>query len=173
MDVSVIVCTRNRASSLKRTLQSLADLSVPAGLCWEMIVVDNNSTDDTPDVIAGFSGVLPLVAAFEARDGLSNARNRGVQAAAGTYMVWTDDDVVVDRQWLAAYVEAFRRWPEAAVFGGKIIPVYEEPSPAWARDAHDELAPLMACRDFGDASLPLSLATDLIPFGASFAVRAA
>jgi hypothetical protein len=173
MDVSVILCTRNRASSLNRTLQSLAGLSVPAGLRWELIVVDNNSTDDTPAVIAGFSGVLPIVAVSEARAGLSHARNRGVQAATGTYIVWTDDDVVVDPQWLAAYVEAFRRWPEAAVFGGRIIPVFEEPSPAWARAARAELIPLMAHRDFGEAPLPLSPADDVMPFGASFAVRAA
>jgi glucosyl-dolichyl phosphate glucuronosyltransferase len=59
----------------------------------------------------------------------SRARNRAVYAARGDYLVWTDDDVVVDPNWLAAYVAAFRRRPEAAVFGGPVFPRYEPPVP--------------------------------------------
>jgi glycosyltransferase involved in cell wall biosynthesis len=170
MDASVVICTRNRADSLARTLEALAAMARPAGWTWEVVVVDNGSTDATSAVLARFAAHLPLVAVVEARPGLSNARNRGVAAARGRYLLWTDDDVLVDPGWLAAYAQAAHTWPEAALFGGKVIPVLEEPVAAWFAASRDELAHLLAARDFGPTSRPLG--EGCMPFGANYVVRA-
>ena len=125
MLVTVAICTLNRAESLRRTLDTLAAMQVPSDLGWEVVVVNNDCTDHTDEIIASFVGRLPIRRELEPQRGLSRARNRAIDAANGQYIVWTDDDVIVDPGWLNAYVEAFRRWPEAVVFGGAIIPRYD------------------------------------------------
>jgi glycosyltransferase involved in cell wall biosynthesis len=133
--VTVAICTFNRAESLRRTLDSLAVMRVARDLAWELIVVNNNSTDHTDAVIAEYRHRLPMRREFEPRPGLSNARNRAIAAARGEYIVWTDDDVVAGAGWLAAYAEAFRRWPDAVVFGGRIKPRYEPPVARWVAES--------------------------------------
>jgi len=169
MDLSVIICTRNRAESLSYTLQSLADMSRPPNLAWEVLVVDNGCTDHTPHVIQGFQARLPLMASKEQASGLSNARNRGVSVARGRYLVWTDDDVQVDRNWLVAYAEAFRQRPSAVLFGGPVVAVLEQPAAAWFAASLCELADLLAVRDFGENPIPLT--EQRLPFGANYAIR--
>ena len=136
-------------------------------------MVNNGSNDETPEVIRRFDARLPIRQVSEEIPGLSHARNRAITAVTGDYIVWTDDDVKVDRNWLIAYADAFACWPDAAVFGGKILPVLEEPVPSWFRDNLDTLGGLLAFRDFGNAPLPLSIADERIPFGANYAVRTA
>ena len=135
MFITIAICTFNRAESLRRTLDSLVAMRVPSDLSWEIVIVNNNSTDHTDEVISEYVGRLPVRWEFEPRPGKSNARNRAIDVAKGEYIVWTDDDVVVDTGWLTAYVEAFRRWPEAAVFGGRIMPRYEAPVAKWVGKA--------------------------------------
>lgn len=173
MLITVAICTYNRAESLRRTLASLATMRVPEGLDWEVVVVTNNCTDNTDAVIASFTDRLLLRRERERQQGQSHARNRAVDVANGDYILWTDDDVVVDRDWLAAYAAAFCRWPEAAVFGGAIRPKYEEPTAKWLADSEAVLGGLLVIRDFGDKPLPLSITEDRLPFGANFAVRTA
>src|SRR5260370_28179757 len=174
MSVTGAICTFNRAESLRRTLNSLAAMLVPSGLTWELIIVNNNSTDHTDDVIEEYRDRLPLRREFEPRQGHSNARNRAMDSASGEYIVWTDDDVVVDAGWLTAYVEAFRRWPEAAVFGGRITPRYEAPVERWVIESESLLVGPYAIRDFGDDVQPLSADDeDHFPYGANLAIRAA
>lgn len=173
MLITVAICSLNRAESLRRTLRSLAAIQVPNGLDWEIVVVNNNCTDHTDAVIQAFADRLPVRREFEPRRGHSVARNHAVDAGNGDYFVWTDDDVVVDPGWLAAYVEAFRRWPEAAVFGGRIIPRYEMPAVNWMVENEALIFGALALRDFGDEFLPLSIAEGRVPFGANFALRAA
>ena len=172
IDVTVVICTRNRAASLGRVLRSMAALKVPARLRWELLVVDNGSQDDTPAVIASYGDQLPIVRLEEATPGLSNARNAGIRRAHGRYIVWTDDDVQLHEEWLAAYVEAFQQFPDAAVFGGTALPILEEPTPAWFLEGQDELRGLLAHRDPRD--FPRRLAVDgELPYGLNFAVRTA
>lgn len=172
-EISVVVCTRNRAAQLEQFLTSMAALKVPAGLMWEVVVVDNGSTDNTAEVVEQFADRLPVRRAFEPEAGLSNARNRGVAEARGAYICWTDDDVELDDGWLAAYAAAFKRHPEADLFGGRILPVLEDPTPEWfGRLAHRwPLTPLLAERNFGDQPQPLDFAAGRIPWGANYAVR--
>ena len=120
MFITVAICTRNRAELLCRAMDTIVALTIPAGVEWELIVIDNGSTDNTAEVLAGYKDRLPIRRVYEPVAGLSNARNRAVVEARGDYICWTDDDVLLDRGWLLKYHEAFARFPEIAYFGGPI-----------------------------------------------------
>jgi lipopolysaccharide transport system ATP-binding protein len=168
--LTVVVCTWNRASLLRQTLEGMTALSIPPGIEWELLVVNNNSTDATEDVIRSFQDRLPIRGLYEPAPGKSNALNRAVRFATGEYLVFTDDDVLVDPRWLAAYAEAFDRWPDAAVFGGPILPWYEGTPPEWLVRAFHRIEYAYAALDLG--SDPRPLGGDDVPFGANMAVRA-
>ena len=146
---------------------------MPAATRWELIVVDNGSEDATAATVAAFGGRLPIRRVAEPAPGLSIARNRGVREARGRYICWTDDDVRLDRGWLAAYLDAFRHHPDAALFGGPIIPELEPPAnPLFQRwKDHPPLSGAFGRRDLGDKVRALRLDGGLIPWGANFAVR--
>lgn len=167
--LTVVICTRDRAASLHRTLTSLEIASHRMTQPWELVVVDNGSSDNTPQVVAAFADRLPVRCVREERAGLSNARNAGVKAAAGKYLVWTDDDVIVDPDWLAAWARGIASAPECAVFGGRAVPVYEEPVQPWFASHERELAALLAIRDEREGT---DLDARIIPYGLNYAVRA-
>lgn len=170
--VSVVVCTWNRAASLARTLAGMTRLAVPDGVAWELVVVDNRCTDDTAAVIASFARRLPIRRVVEPEPGLANARNRGVAEAGGDHVVWTDDDVLVDEGWLAAYCAAFRRWPDASVFGGPIEPEFEGEPPAWIPRVMHMIGPVFGRQTLGDA--PVALTVERVgagPYGGNMAMR--
>ena len=171
--LSVIMCTRNRAEQLRRVLDSAAAMRVPQDLSWEFLLVDNGSTDHTAEVVASFADRLPIRRIEQPVPGLSNARNAGVAEAAGDYILWTDDDVVIDPGWLEAYADAFTAYPQAAVFGGVIEPVYEEEPPEWFRRNEDLLATVVAKRDMGPERRIMPDTPGMIPYGANYALRAA
>jgi glycosyltransferase involved in cell wall biosynthesis len=168
--VTVAICTRNRSRALERTLRSLSTIVVPTSLQWEVVVVDNGSRDDTAKSIASFSAVLPLRALVESRVGLSHARNAAIAAARGEYILWLDDDVLVETGWLSAYHDAFRAWPDVAFFGGPIIPELEGTPPRWLQLALPHVSNAYASLDLGDT--PVALTRETLPFGANFVVRA-
>ena len=173
MFVTIGICTFNRAESLRRTLNSLVAMRVPNGITWEVVVVNNNSTDYTDDLIDEYIGRLPVRHEFEPRPGKSIAPNRAIDVAKGDFIIWIDDDVVVDAHWLTAYIEAFRCWPEAAVFGGRIKPRYEAPVKRWIIESEAVAGGAYANRDFGDQVFPLSAEDeDHYPLGANWAIRA-
>ena len=132
MDVSVVLCTYNRAGSLEATLRALDEQVVPAGLKWELVVVDNNSADGTRAVVEAFaaSARIDVRYLFEARQGLSHARNAGIARGAGAIVAFTDDDVSPAPDWVAS-VAAVMRETGADVVGGRILPRWEHPPPPW------------------------------------------
>src|SRR6266540_2548384 len=123
--ISAIICTYNRANSLQKTLKSLEDLVVPANLSWELIVVDNNSRDDTRAVVEGFARTarFPVRYVFAGRQGLCHARNTGITVARGEVMAFTDDDVTVDPCWLWHLKRTFDQCDCMGV-AGRIVPVW-------------------------------------------------
>jgi GT2 family glycosyltransferase len=128
--LTVAICTRNRAARLRRALGDLAAQDLPAGRRWEVLVVDNGSTDDTPAAIAELGGRLPVRGVREERVGLSAARNRAVAEAGGDFVVFTDDDVRIDPSFAAAHVRAVER-DRPGYVGGRVEPLWEEPAPRW------------------------------------------
>lgn len=169
MEITVAICTWNRAKLLSQTLESMRKMMAPHEIGWELLIVNNNCTDNTEEVIATHSGHLPIRTIFEARPGQSSARNAAVREAIGDYIIWTDDDVLVDRHWIQSYIDAFRRRPDAAVFGGPISPLFEGTPPGWLLRVWAKITGAYAVRDPGDKPSPLS--SDVLPFGANFAVR--
>jgi len=150
LDLSVILCTYNRAESLRKTLNSFSSVTVDSSIRWELIVVDNNSTDPTPEICEQFKVRTPLTYCFEPKQGLSCARNRGIEEAQGKLIVFTDDDVDVDPNWMNALCAGAQRYPEAGFFGGPIYAKWESPPPAWlARHASDLLCGLAVQYDRG------------------------
>lgn len=171
MHVTIAVCTWNRARLLRQTLDSMTRLRPPRNTQWELLVVDNRCSDATDDVLEAFSERLPLRRLYEPTPGLSNARNRAVQEAAGEYIIWTDDDVLVDPYWLAAYCEAFERWPGSAVFGGPITPQFEGELPPWLESVLPTIAYAFAARDLGPEPVCFTPREDNLPYGANYAIR--
>ncbi len=132
MDVTVIICTWNRAKSLAVVLESLEASVVPEGLEWEVLVVDNNSKDGTRAVCESFIAKNPgrFRYLFHETQGKTNALNAGIQDARGAIVALTDDDLTVDPHWVAEIYDAFQKSDCAAV-GGKIVPVWNCKKPSW------------------------------------------
>ncbi|HET7596616.1 MAG TPA: glycosyltransferase family A protein, partial [Burkholderiales bacterium] len=119
--LSVIVCTHNRCEKLARSLDAIGAATAPAGVDVEIVVVDNNSRDATPRVVEAFAGrsPAPVRYAFEAAQGLSYARNRGVREARGSVFANTDDDCVVDPDWLVEIWREFETHRDVGIVGGR------------------------------------------------------
>lgn len=125
MHLTVAICTWNRARLLEKTLDRMTEVRPPAPVSWDILVVDNNSTDATADVVRNFEGRLPIRRVVESQQGLSHARNRALAEASGRYILFTDDDVLVGDDWLGALVRGAAAWPDAGGFGGPIEPWFE------------------------------------------------
>tara|TARA_B100001093_G_C26794601_1_gene1000538 strand:+ start:110 stop:1027 length:918 start_codon:yes stop_codon:yes gene_type:complete len=134
MELSIVICTYNRSSFLREGLeaivqQRLAFLDVPI----ELIVLDNNSSDDTSSVVEEFQNEfssISLVYYLEKQQGLSYSRNRAIQIAKGKFIAFLDDDAVVNANWLTSLLHGINHI-DAQVFGGPIYPRFEIPCPAW------------------------------------------
>jgi len=167
LDASVIVCTFNRADSLAQTLAALQAQTVPASLRWEVIVVDNNSRDRTRDLVERTTASWPLLRyEFEAAQGLSHARNRGVQCARGAVILFTDDDVLPEPDWIERVLSGLANHGADAC-GGYIAPIWEEPPPAWLTARFHGF---LAVRMEGERSYEID-ASSQTPYGANMAIR--
>lgn len=173
MLLTVAICTWNRRALLQRTLESLCGLQLPAPHAWELLVVNNACTDDTDAVLAAFASRLPLRVVHEARPGVSWARNAAAQAARGDYIVWTDDDVLVPPDWLAAYAAAVDRHPDARFFGGPIEPLFEGTPPALVAAALRVAPYAYAALDHGAEEVPLTQHPTRWAFTANMAIPTA
>ncbi len=169
MRITTAICTWNRCELLNRALEQMTRMDIPPGVEWELLVVNNNSADATDEVIARFDGRLPLRRLFEPQQGLSHARNLAVSEAGGDYILWTDDDTLVDQAWAREYCRAFQRWPEAAVFGGPVDVRLDGSPPAWLRRILPRVRYAYAAQDHGQEPIPL--APRVLPVGANYAVR--
>ncbi len=132
--ISVVICCYNSASRLTETLQHLQAQQVPAGLDWELIVVDNASTDDTAAVaqeVWGSNPVAPMRVVPEPTPGLSHARARGAAEARHDIIALVDDDNWTPPHWLARVAAIFRDTPMVGVVGGPTTEVCEVEPPAW------------------------------------------
>src|SRR5260221_6988879 len=134
MKLSLIICTYNRCENLGLALETLCHLKNPRDIVWELIVVDNNSTDQTRACCDRFQDRLPLRYVFEARQGQSCARNRGIRESNAPIVAFTDDDVDLDQGWLASLCDAVAKHRDADFYGGRILPRWQSPPPQWLVD---------------------------------------
>ena len=125
IELSAIICTYNRADYLRKSLASLAEQTLSTDR-FEIIVVDNNSNDDTKAVVQEEYAYVPnLRYIFEPVPGLSKARNTGWQNANGKYIAFLDDDAVATLRWAEIYMEVFQNWePTPGCSGGKAEPIW-------------------------------------------------
>lgn len=130
MDVSVVLSSYNGASRrLRYMLDSLIEQTLPRDR-WEVIVVDNNSTDGTFPLLSEYAPRLPLKILRHKVPGKSGAMNRALAEASGKILVFTDDDIRADPRWLEAISDCADRHPDYGLFGGCILPDWETPPTA-------------------------------------------
>jgi glycosyltransferase involved in cell wall biosynthesis len=122
VDFSVIICSYNRCESLRRTLQSIEAMICPADVKWEVIVVDNNSTDGTALIVDQFqrNNRVPIVYLFQALQGKSYALNFGISNSKGDIVLFIDDDCIVDEDWLSSINKEFKRDDSLSGVGGRV-----------------------------------------------------
>jgi glycosyltransferase involved in cell wall biosynthesis len=169
MKISVVLCTFNRCAILPSALDSIAAQQLPDTVAWEVIVVDNNSRDQTRGVVEKYCATYPVRFRYvlETQQGLSRARNAGISEATGEVIAFTDDDVVAEPTWLQNLTESLRdeRWAGA---GGRIVAPSGFKPPPWLTLGGDmDLGGPLALFDLGDAFGELKRA----PYGANMAFR--
>jgi glucosyl-dolichyl phosphate glucuronosyltransferase len=167
MKYSIVIATYNRAADLSETLESLAQLR--PGRPWEVIVVDNNSTDLTRRVVEnaapGFPA--PLRYLFEAEQGRSPALNAGIRQAHGDIIVTTDDDVRVESDWLNRAAEGLERL-RCDYVGGRVLPIWGGPRPAWLPGHGGKHWAVIALLDYGEQPIEFGAR---VPLGVNMAFR--
>jgi glycosyltransferase involved in cell wall biosynthesis len=124
LKITVVFSSYNGSKRLRRTMDSLVAQTLPHQ-SWELIAVDNNSADDTFAVLQSYSDKLPLIALQHPVPGKSGALNQALDLARGDLVVFTDDDIEADPNWLAAMLACTEANPDFGIFGGRIVPDWE------------------------------------------------
>lgn len=171
LDITVILCTYNRCGDLADALESIAASQIASSIGWEVLVVDNNSTDQTRSTVEDFCRRNPerFRYVFEPTPGKSHALNTGVENASGDVLVFVDDDVKVEPTWLQNLTAGLlrdRRWAGA---GGRTLPAQEFRPPAWVpKEFEKDWGGIVFAQfDLGDQAGEL----DRAPYGTNMAFR--
>ena len=183
VELSIIVCTRNRARQLATLIQCLGSQKNIENLNWEIVIVDNNSSDNTKEVSYAFceGSNLKVNYLFEEKTGLSYARNAGVLASKGTYLLFIDDDVIIPQEFLSSVLFGVKEFEEFHIFGFKVLPDWDE-----MRSQHSKFKPpfwlsfkkpfpliqsFLPIHDLGSEVLQYSNRHAKNPIGACFLVK--
>lgn len=166
--ISVVLCTYNNADSLELTLQQLSSQTVEDSTKFEIILVNNNSSDHTEKVslAAVQNSKIPINYIFEERQGLSHARNTGVANSKGSYILFTDDDAELPRNWLASYNRHIEQDGPDCLYSS-IHVLWDQPKPWWYQNAY---RPCFVELNYGEKPLYI---TDIHHefFGKNFCVK--
>jgi len=167
MKFSIVIATYKRAALLGDTLDSLSRLQ--PGAPWEVVVVDNNSPDNTKAVVeaAAPSYPVPLHYVFEREQGRSAALNCGFRVATGEIVVTTDDDVRVEPDWLNR-IEAGLDAQQCDYVGGRVVPMWESEPPRWLPQTNGQLWAVIALLDYGREPIKFG---KRVPLGVNMAMR--
>ena len=168
--ISLIIATYNRSAALLQALESVVTQSLKSSE-WECVVVNNHSTDNTTEAFHAFATHYPelnLRLVEEPKQGLSHARNCGIQVAQGEILAFIDDDERINKEFLEAYLELFDRYPTCRAAGGRVIATYEEsPRPDWMSPLTEQ--PIANPMHWGEAIGPFPRRR--IPAGGNMALR--
>jgi glycosyltransferase involved in cell wall biosynthesis len=169
MDVSVVISTYNRCRLLNGALQALLSQTV-GPVNYEILVVDNNSSDQTRPVVEALAAQNPerLKYLFEPKQGISYGRNTGIANAKAAIIAFTDDDVRVGGDWIGQIRAGFEANPDIDFLGGKVLPQWPTAPPSWLTKAN--WSPL-ALLDYGDLPFHVDSARQLCLIGANSAFR--
>jgi glycosyltransferase involved in cell wall biosynthesis len=169
MNVSVILCTYNRCQRLRDALESVAASILPDSVEWEVLIIDNNSSDQTSDVAADYCRRYPgrFRYIFEPRQGKSNALNSGIRESKASVLAFMDDDVTVEPDWLENLTAPLRDSTWVGV-GGRIVPPLGFSPPHWlALEGPHDLGGILALFDKGPEGKELPEP----PFGTNMSFR--
>jgi len=168
MDISLIICTYNRAQNLAACFQHLLNQHDNADILWEIILVDNNSTDDTRETVEKYvhESTLNISYTLETQQGLSYARNHGIALAKGTWVAFIDDDIRVSDTWLKTLHDTFLQYDCDAV-GGRIHIESPQSLPAWISA---DMYGFLGHQDFGMQAHQMDGYKEF-PFGGNMAVH--
>ena len=184
--VDVAICTWNRSALLQQTLESISKLEIADDVELRLIVVNNNSTDATADVLerfgqSQFAQRHKFVSLVEADQGHTFSRNcavcflreelkeNGTEPGENDLVVWTDDDVIVAPDWITKYVAAAKENSGFDFFGSVIEPKFAIKPPSWIEENWDTVKGCFAHRDLGIE--PIEFTKTRLPYGANFAIR--
>ena len=166
--VSVVITTHNRCALLAQTLECV--LHQATCVAYEVIVVDNNSSDQTPQVVAKYAAAqgVPIRYLFEPRQGVSHGRNAGIGRARAGLIAFVDDDCCAASNWLTTMKEVFDDRPDIDCVGGKVLPHWVTRPPAWLDRRH--WSPV-ALTDHGGCVLRVNARTPVCLIAANLGVR--
>lgn len=171
LDFTVAIPTYNGAKTLPLVLEKLKSQITSANLAWEVLVIDNNSTDETAQVVQTFQENWPSPAAlrycFETRQGLAYARQRAVKEAKGDFVGFLDDDNLPATDWVAAAHAFGKTHPQAGAYGGQIQGNYEVPPP----QEFDRVKSFLVIRKYANVAKLFEPEKLRLPPGAGLVVR--
>lgn len=170
---SIVIPTRNRPDHLCRTLTSLA-IQKYDQRDYEVIIIDNGSTDETRAVCQDFLNRFKnFIYFYEKKPGLHVCRNAGLKKSEGQILVYADDDIQASQYWLEAIAAAFKD-KDAMLVGGKCLPRFENQPPRWLMDmwqkrkADGQILPFLSLLDLGDS---IKVISPYYVFGCNFSIR--
>lgn len=178
IELSIIVCTKNRARKLASLIQCLGSQKNIEKLNWEIIIVDNNSTDNTREVAYAFceGSNLRINYIFEPRTGLSIARNIGILTSKGSYLLFLDDDILIPDEFLSNVLFGVQEFPEFQIFGYRVLPDWEISKlkqPFWLtfKKPFPLIQSFLPVHDLGGETLTYPNRHAKNPIGAGFLVK--
>ena len=168
MDISVIICTYNRAENIPDSIAHLERQRDLDGINWEVVIVDNNSSDNTASVVAELAAKSPLRIRYllQPNQGASHARNLGIQESESPFLVFIDDDILVSEGWLRAFHETLSQ-NNCEVAGGRIHLHLQTPLPAWISE---DMRGFLGHQDFGSEPFQMDGASQY-PFAGNMALK--
>lgn len=169
LDFTVLIVTHNRAAALRETLAALGAMRSRSS--WELLVVDNGSTDSTREVVVRAASALPAPVRYqyEPLPGKYSALNSGIRAAEGRFIAATDDDAFPREDWLDRAAEGFGRF-KCDFVGGPVCPLWGAPKPDWIEEKSSLAGKVLALQDYGPS--PREYGTDIAwPLGVNVAYR--
>ena len=171
VDISLLVCTYNRCNDLRELLETALTQDVGDQFTYEIVVVDNNSNDDTRHVVQSFidAGHKNLRYFFEPRQGRSYALNLGLNQIRGWGYIITDDDFVLPPDWVRNIYEGFRDNPEMSFVSGKVLPLWQGEVPSWLDQRHWSA---LAVVDYGETAFVTDTENQICQLACAFKVDA-
>ncbi len=169
MDISVILATYKRSDILEKTLFSFLDLNIQK-ITWELIVVDNAIDKQTNIIVHKFGEKLPVSLLIEPQPGKNAALNTAIPYCKGHLLVFTDDDIIADPDWLLQILIGAARWPAHNIFGGRILPKW--PAEASPPDLPLDSPFLINAYSIADWNFGEQEYSGKLVFGANMAIRA-
>lgn len=167
--LTVLMATHNGSDTIDLTLRSFCAVTSPEG-GWKLLIVDNASTDNTPEIVRAYADRLPIEYVMEPRLGKAVALNTGLGRIDGDLVVFVDDDIIADPSLLTEWRRAADAHPDFAVFGGAIAPKFAVPPPEWLI-AKDWMTILYTATIPGRAETEMRLGEPVDVYGPNMALR--